>query len=886
MKKQMSKLILLIISAVMISSCNLEKFHLNNQDKDVNFIENDTDENKDWETDCSIDNDFEANDNFLDNEPFVDEYIDEKLNDDDMENEEDSTPDGDGIGMDMIRSWTRQFGSEKNDIGYAVAKDSNGNIYVAGKTTGAFDQYASYGMTDIFLIKYSSDGNVIWSRQFGSALDDEVFSMAVKNGSVYITGYTALSLSGSANSGGKDIVLIKITDTGSQELTMNIGTESDDFGKSVNVDDSGNIYISGYTYGSFDGYTNNGQADVFLIKLFWNGSVAWIKQWGTDKEDKGLSLAVAAGGNVYVSGSTDGSIDGNMNNGGKDIFISKFKNDGTKIWTLQKGTDKNDESSSITLNNIGNFYVTGTTDGSFDGKINAGGSDVFLSRYNSDGVELWANQFGSPENEYVNAVITYNDNEIFMAGSTNGSLGGNINAGRKDGFLIKFNSDGTKSSVIQWGTKDIDEGNSVSVDDSGNIYVTGYTTGQFQENINTGGSDIFLTKFNNSMEKLWTRQTGSLTSSDFVSTGAIGASGDVFLAGYTSGSMNGNENSGGYDIFLEKFNNDGTEIWTKQWGTGKMDFAISTFIDSSDNIFIAGLTYGEIDGVSHFGESDIFITKLNSDGAKLWTKQFGTGDTDIVYGATVDESDSIFIAGGTQGPMFEELIWEIDAFVMKLDSDGTVEWGKQFGTKSYNYATTITTDFDGNVYVAGIAYDLSGNLDFFLSKFDTNGVALFEKEWGTEFIDNAEAVFIDNNGNVFIAGTTYGSLNEEINTAGADIFLKKMNRDGTELWTKQYGTQIDYISNSAISTSDGSVFITGSVYDNLTNPELFLKKINGDGTELWTEKWGTQFEDYTESIFADKNDNIFITGHTKGLFENISTENGTGLFLTKFEPLE
>ena len=112
--------------------------------------------------------------------------------------------------------------------------------------------------------------------------------------------------------------------------TKQLGTSSDDWGNDVTTDSSGNIYVTGDTLGGLDGNTNSGFEDIFIIKYNSSGSKQWTKQLGTSKDDRGFGVTTDSSDNIYVSGSTSGELDGNTHFGDRDIFLVKYSSSGTK----------------------------------------------------------------------------------------------------------------------------------------------------------------------------------------------------------------------------------------------------------------------------------------------------------------------------------------------------------------------------------------------------------------------------------------------------------------------------------------------------------------------------------------------------------------------------
>jgi hypothetical protein len=175
--------------------------------------------------------------------------------------------------------------------------------------------------------------------------------------------------------------------TGTRTGTKQLGTTADDYGFGVAVDSSGNVYVTGFTGGGLDGNTNAGGADIFLVKYDSAGTKQWTRQLGTTTNDYVHGVAVDSSGNIYVTGETMGGLDGNTNAGNWDIFLVKYDSAGTKQWTRQLGTTTNDYGYGPAVDSSGNVYVTGYTDGALDGNTKAGNWDVFLVKYDSNGVK-------------------------------------------------------------------------------------------------------------------------------------------------------------------------------------------------------------------------------------------------------------------------------------------------------------------------------------------------------------------------------------------------------------------------------------------------------------------------------------------------------------------
>ena len=389
---------------------------------------------------------------------------------------------------------------------------------------------------------------------------------------------------------------------------------------------------------------------------------AGTQQLGTSSADYGVDVVVDSSNNIYVTGNTSGGLDGNTNAAGLDIFLVKYNSSGTKQWTQQLGNDHHNWGEGVTIDSSGNIYVTGYTEGGLDGKTSLGGQDIFLVKYNSSGTKQWTQLLGTSGSDYGYKVTADSSDNIYVTGETYGGLDGNTNAGGLDIFLVKYNSSGTKQWTQQWGTSSNDGGYGVTADSSDNIYVTGYTK--------SGSNEMFLVKYYDNGTNQWTQQLGSSsTERGFGVT--VDSSDNIYVTGVTRGGLDGNTNSGGNDIFLVKYYDNGTKQWTQQLGTESSDGGYGVSVDNSSNIYVTGYTDGGLDGNTNAGGLDIFLVKYNSSGTKQWTQQLGTSLDEFGYGVTVDSSNNIYLTGNTSGGLDNNTSsGSYDIILVKYNSDG------------------------------------------------------------------------------------------------------------------------------------------------------------------------------------------------------------------------
>ncbi len=232
------------------------------------------------------------------------------------------------------------------------------------------------------------------------------------------------------------------TSSGVKQWTKQLGTSTTDYGNDITSDSSGNVYVTGSIYGGLNGNTNAGASDLFVVKYNSSGVNQWTKQLGTSSSESGNGITSDSGSNVYVTGWTKGDLDG-TNVGGEDLFVVKYNSSGVNQWTKQLGTSSSESGNGITSDSGSNVYVTGWTKGDLDG-TNVGGEDLFVVKYNSSGVNQWTKQLGTSSSESGNGITSDSGSNVYVTGSTLGGLDGNTSAGNADLQKVKFYENGNK----------------------------------------------------------------------------------------------------------------------------------------------------------------------------------------------------------------------------------------------------------------------------------------------------------------------------------------------------------------------------------------------------------------------------------------------------------
>ncbi len=197
-----------------------------------------------------------------------------------------------------------------------------------------------------------------------------------------MTGHINGPTGGEPYAGSTDYYLNKFGPDGTLQWTRVGGSSAQDVATGVVIASVGKLYVCGYTYGALDGQTNTGGSDAFLVQYLPDGSKGWTRQFGSATNDYSGVVKVDIADNIYVSGPSEGAFDGQTNrSGGSDAFFALFTPDGTRRWTRFFGTSAEVSGPAIDVGRDGAIYQAGGTAGAFDGQTNAGGSDAFLTRW-------------------------------------------------------------------------------------------------------------------------------------------------------------------------------------------------------------------------------------------------------------------------------------------------------------------------------------------------------------------------------------------------------------------------------------------------------------------------------------------------------------------------
>lgn len=359
--------------------------------------------------------------------------------------------------------------------------------------------------------------------------------------------------------------------------------------------------------------------------------VVWTNQFGSSSSDTADAIAFE-GSSVYVAGGTNGTLGNLPNKGYIDAFVRKIYIDGQEIWTHQFGTDAVDRALGAAGDGEGGVYVAGYTDGNLSG-FDLPGSDAFLRRYGFGSVVAWTIQFGTALNDIANDVAV--------------GAGGVYVVGRSGSFAFLRRYDANGNFVWK---QEFSVGLSTAIADvtvvGSAIYVAG----------NTLGGDVagvFVRRYDPSGALVWQSTFGTPGGTYAYGVASDGA-GAVYVAGSTFYALPGQGTPAGFDAFVRRYDANGIEGWTHQFGSPGNDEAQSVVADGGGGAYVAGYVGAALPGQASSGGYDGFVRAYSGGGGERWTRQFGSANNDhplAVDRGVGEGSVGAYVAGWTGGSL-------------------------------------------------------------------------------------------------------------------------------------------------------------------------------------------------------------------------------------------
>jgi len=619
-------------------------------------------------------------------------------------------------------------------------------------------------------------------------------------------------------------------------------------------DSAGNSYFTGYfdaTTATFGGVTLTriGLQDAFVVKLDSTGTVLWAKNFGgSGATVYGQSIAVDGSGNVYLGGyfqSASLTTPALAKIGTQDAFAIKLDSSGTTTWSKNFGGSGGATvyGQSIAVDGSGNVYLGGyfqSASLTTPSLTKKGTRDAFAIKLNSSGTASWSKNYGGAgAAAYGQSIAVDGTGNVYLGGyfqSANLTTPALTKIGTSDAFAIKLDSSGNTTWSKNYGGAGVTTyGQSIAVDGSGNVYLSG----SFQSASLTtpaltkiGNSDAFAIKLDSSGNTTWSKNYGGAGAAAYGKSIAVDGSGNVYLSGsFNTANLTTPSLTliGAQDAFAMKLDSSGNTMWSKNYGgAGVSADGLSIAFDGSGNVYLIGsfntanLTTPSL---TLIGASDGFAMKLDSSGNTTWSKNFGGSGASVnPTGMAVDGTGNVYLGGYFGGANLTTpsltLIGAQDAFAIKLGStSGNITWSKNFGgSGALTYEQSIAVDGTGNVYLAGSF--ISGNLTTpALTQIGAQDAFIVDTQLFNTACTTSGKVKFDTTNNVMVYcdGSLWQSMNNtsSANCTGAATGKIKYYSSGASSDFVWYGSSC---RSSKSSTTYGACAVNGKlVWDSVNS---------------------------------------------------------------------
>ncbi len=415
----------------------------------------------------------------------------------------------------------------------------------------------------------------------------------------------------------------------------------------------------------------------------------------------------------------------------------------------------------------------------------------------------WVARYNGINNDEGFAVFADGLGNVYVAGHSLVS-GSNYNY-----VTIKYNSSGMQNWLATYNgpANHIDDASFITVDNSGNVYVTGRSVG-------IGSRYDYLTiKYNSAGIQQWVqRYNGSGNENDHTAGIAVDGSGNVYVTGSSA------EGRPFSDCTTVKYDSFGSLKWVQIYRGPEVNvnYASSIAVDNAGNSYVVGRSVG-IDNTY-----DYAVIKYDTYGTEQWVQRYNGPDNgdDNAYSICLDQNGNVYITGESQGKGID-----FDYATIKYNSNGVQQWAQRFSGSgiSRDVAGNVKSDNMGNVYVTGLTQINDTLYSYTTIKYNASGAQQWVQSYtrnGNGFIYHAGLLALDGLGNVYVTGESAESVN------GLDYLTIKYNAAGSQQWIQRYngtGNGNDYAYSMAVDNS-GNVYVAGASVGNGTSLDIATVK--------------------------------------------------------------
>ena len=384
-------------------------------------------------------------------------------------------------------------------------------------------------------------------------------------------------------------------------------------------------------------------------------------------------------------------------------------------------------------------------------------------------------------------------------------------------------------------------------------------------------------------------------------TVSFGNASDATPSIYIAGTNNVGDYASGFTTKYDDLGNtDPNLAFRSETDTTEADSAKAVAVDSQGMVYTVGSSSGDLEGLANQAENDAYLRKYDAAGELVWSRLLGATDDANGFSVAVDANDEVIIAGTVRGNLSATSYGgNYDSFVTKFDGDGTEQWTRQAAPYANDGALALTTDASGNIFVAGQTYSEigsgvthAGGSDGYLSKLDSSGTLVWNKQFGGTGDDRATAVSVDGSGNIYVAGEKDGNAvlqryvdSDASQTPEWEVDLGALNTDGTVTGIAVGSSGNVYVSGQTMNTA-----LSGSIVNaHSGGSDGFVTQIvdsGGSAAVGWTTYVGSSGTDAVNGVAVKASvgaDEIYLTGATDGAIDGGAVANAQDAFVVKLD---
>lgn len=639
---------------------------------------------------------------------------------------------------------------------------------------------------------------------------------------------------------------------------------ADDVAYKITKDPSGNIYVSGTSYA--------GNESIVTVKYDANGNQMWSTVYNGNSYIYFTDLQTDKWGNVFVAG----TIYNNVTN--DDFVLIKYDTNGIKLWEQVYNdflTNADEYATDLFVDNLGNVFITGKA---FVSDLER----VVTIKFDGNGNFKWHNKIDGWIRNWPRLAVDSNCCAIVTYSDCNY-------------VTVKYDANGTElwradyDSPELFGSYSFDIPKAITIDNSGNVYVTGTigTDATFMYQIAT-------VKYSSDGRQVWVAGDDGFYDQSIPESIEVDSEGNVYVAGGIEGT------DGTYDCITKKYNSLGEQLWASEYDDKPPysgNYAYDLKVDNAGNVYVSGSSYSD----TFTGNGSFVTIKYSPNGDSLWSAKYeGPYDScDVAWSLVLDNSGNVIVTGGSVNP-----VSGYDFTTIKYDPQGQQRWvafykGK-YPARDNNRANAIAVDDFENVYVTGSGFSSGKNKDYITVKYDVNGNEVWASRFGTINNDEAEDIAVDKSGNSYVTGysgnengnyltlkyaqngelvwsTNSKDVNDDCyfaNTLALDELdnvyvsghgrILKYNNDGNYILSSRFWSNAESLKIDA----QKKLYTCGWSWSSDNSYHYVTQKCDPDGKLLWTSNYnGTKLngDDKAYALDVDKFGNVYVVGYSENV---------------------